>query len=202
MPGRLTSLPPAPPTRYSIIFAFDETGMTDSMHTVTEAPAQPKTVLDINDILHLLPHRFPFLLIDRVIELKRKERIVAIKNVTINEPFFAGHFPEAPVMPGVLVVEAMAQAGGVLLLTEVEDRSSKLILFTGIDGAKFRRPVVPGDQLRIEVEVKAWRGNAGRMLGTAYVGDKLAAEAYVTCMLVDRSRARPAPSSNTSEAKP
>ena len=176
--------------------------MSDSAHPTSETPALAKNALDINGILHVLPHRFPFLLIDRVIDLVRTKRIVAIKNVTINEPFFAGHFPGAPVMPGVLVVEAMAQAGGVLLLTEVEDRDSKLILFTGIDRAKFRRPVVPGDQLRIEVEVKVWRGNAGRMQGMAYVGDKLAAEAYVTCVLVDRARSRLASSGNSSETAP
>ena len=163
--------------------------MTDSAHPATEAPAAGKTTLDINDIQRLLPHRFPFLLIDRIVDLDRKKRIVAIKNVTINEPFFAGHFPGMPVMPGVLIVEAMAQAGGVLLFTEVEDRESKLVLFTGIERAKFRRPVVPGDQLRIEVDVRVWRGNAGRMEGRAYVGDKLAAEALVSCRLVNRSRA-------------
>jgi 3-hydroxyacyl-[acyl-carrier-protein] dehydratase len=164
--------------------------MTDSAHLATEAPATGKTTLDINDILRILPHRFPFLLIDRVIDLKRKERIVAVKNVTINEPFFAGHFPNMPIMPGVLIVEAIAQAGGALLLTEVEDRHDKLMVFTGIERARFRRPVVPGDQLRIEVEVKAWRTTAVRMDGNAYVGDKRVAEATVTCQLVDRSRAR------------
>jgi 3-hydroxyacyl-[acyl-carrier-protein] dehydratase len=173
--------------------------MSDSAHPTIEAPPPAKTALDINGILRVLPHRFPFLLIDRITDLERTKRIVAIKNVTINEPFFAGHFPGAPVMPGVLVIEAMAQAGGVLLLTEVEDRDSKLILFTGIDRAKFRRPVVPGDQLRIEVEVKVWRGNAGRMQGMAYVGDKLAAEAYVTCVLVDRARSRLASSGDSSK---
>jgi 3-hydroxyacyl-[acyl-carrier-protein] dehydratase len=147
--------------------------------------------LDINDILKILPHRFPFLLIDRVTELTRRERIVAIKNVTINEPFFAGHFPNLPIMPGVLIVEAMAQAGGVLLLTEFQDRDEKLVLFTGIERARFRRSVVPGDQLRIEVQVKVWRGTAGRMEGKAYVGDKLVAEASVSCRLVDRSRTAP-----------
>src|SRR2546428_11939385 len=159
--------------------------MSDT-HPATEAPA--KTTLDINDILRILPHRFPFLMIDRVIDITRKQRIVAIKNVTINEPFFAGHFPNLPIMPGVLIVEAIAQAGGALLLTEVEDRDQKLMVFTGIERARFRRPVLPGDQLRIEVDVKAWRGKAGRMDGIAYVGDKRAAEATVTCQLIQRSR--------------
>jgi 3-hydroxyacyl-[acyl-carrier-protein] dehydratase len=174
--------------------------MTDLTHVTNDAPAAPKITLDINEIQRILPHRFPFLLIDRVVDLDRKKRIVAIKNVTINEPFFAGHFPGLPVMPGVLIVEAMAQAGGVLLFTEVEDRDSKLVLFTGIERAKFRRPVVPGDQLRIEVEVRVWRGNAGRMEGTAYVGDKLAAEALISCRLVDRERAEKRPSQETIEA--
>ncbi|MEY2413134.1 MAG: 3-hydroxyacyl-[acyl-carrier-protein] dehydratase [Acidobacteriaceae bacterium] len=153
-----------------------------------------KTTLDIHDIQRILPHRYPFLLIDRVTALTRKQRIVAIKNVTINEPFFAGHFPNLPIMPGVLIVEAIAQAGGALLLTEVEDRDDKLMVFTGIERARFRRPVVPGDQLRIEVEVKAWRGSARsiavRMEGVAFVADKRVAEATVTCQLVDRDRGR------------
>src|SRR5580692_10153083 len=174
--------------------------MTETTHAPTEAPAAAKITLDINDIQRFLPHRYPFLLIDRIVDLERKKRIVAIKNVTINEPFFAGHFPGAPVMPGVLIVEAMAQAGGVLLFTEVEDRETKLVLFTGIERAKFRRPVVPGDQLRIEVDVRVWRGNAGRMEGSAYVGDTLAAEALVTCRLVDRVRAEKKPSQEKIEA--
>jgi 3-hydroxyacyl-[acyl-carrier-protein] dehydratase len=159
---------------------------------VTETPAAEHTKLDIHDIMRILPHRYPFLLIDRVIDLVRMQRIVAIKNVTINEPFFAGHFPNMPIMPGVLIVEAVAQAGGALLLTEIPDREHKLMVFTGIEKARFRRPVVPGDQLRIEVDVKAWRGDAVRMQGTAYVEDKKVAEAIVTCRLVDRDRGRSA----------
>ncbi len=151
-------------------------------------PATAEVKLELQDILKILPHRFPFLLIDRVTELVRTKRIVALKNVTINEPFFAGHFPNFPIMPGVLVVEAMAQAGGVLLLSEFPDREQKLLLFTGIERAKFRRPVVPGDQLRIEVDVLVWRGSAGRMQGKAYLDSKLACEAVITCRLLDRNR--------------
>jgi 3-hydroxyacyl-[acyl-carrier-protein] dehydratase len=168
--------------------------MTDTVQATAEPAADEHIRLDIQDILRILPHRYPFLLIDRVVDLTRKRRIVAIKNVTINEPFFAGHFPNLPIMPGVLIVEAIAQAGGALLLTEVKDRHQKLMVFTGIEKARFRRPVVPGDQLRIEVEVKAWREgvgrNAVRMEGIAYVGEKRVAEAIVTCQLVDRELGR------------
>jgi 3-hydroxyacyl-[acyl-carrier-protein] dehydratase len=162
--------------------------MSDTAPSTTEILQATKASLDIHDIQRILPHRYPFLLIDRVVELERRQRIVAIKNVSINEPFFAGHFPTMPIMPGVLIVEAIAQAGGALLLTEVEDRDDKLMVFTGIERARFRRPVMPGDQLRIEVEVKAWRGTAVRMEGRAFVGEKRVAEATVTCQLVPRSR--------------
>ena len=152
-----------------------------------------KQVLDIGDIMAILPHRFPFLLIDRLMEIERKKRIVALKNVTINEPFFAGHFPNFPIMPGVLIVESIAQAGGALLLTEIPDRENKLMVFTGIDRAKFRRPVVPGDQLRIEVNVINWRPRAVRMDGRVTVEDKLVCEARVMCQLVPRNPEAPSP---------
>ena len=162
---------------------------------MTEAPpTAAKTGMDIHEILKILPHRYPLLLIDRVLELQRKERIVAIKNVTINEPFFNGHFPGLPIMPGVLIVEAIAQAGGALLLTEVEDRTGKMMVFTGIDRAKFRRPVSPGDQLRLEVEVKGWRAvpgmTAAKMEGKALVNGVKVAEAIVSCQLIDTARGR------------
>lgn len=145
-----------------------------------------RQVLEISEIMSILPHRYPFLLIDRIVEIERKKRIVAIKNVTINEPFFQGHFPGYPIMPGALVVEAIAQAGGVLLMPEVPDRHRKLMVFTGIERAKFRRPVVPGDQLRIEVSVLNWKPRVARMQGRAMVDGKLACEATVMCQLVPR----------------
>jgi 3-hydroxyacyl-[acyl-carrier-protein] dehydratase len=167
--------------------------MIQSTPSETDATAS-KTSLDIHDILKILPHRYPLLLIDRVLELKRKQSIVAIKNVTINEQFFNGHFPGLPIMPGVLIIEAIAQAGGALLLTEVEDRENKVMVFTGIERAKFRRPVSPGDQLRIEVEVKGWRVIprmiAAKMHGVAYVTGKKVAEATISCQLIDSSRGR------------
>jgi 3-hydroxyacyl-[acyl-carrier-protein] dehydratase len=168
--------------------------MNESSPEPESLPGGSKIALDIHEILKILPHRYPLLLIDRVLELERKQRIVAIKNVTINEPFFVGHFPGLPIMPGVLIVEAIAQAGGALLLTEVEDRSDKVMVFTGIERAKFRRPVGPGDQLRLEVTVAGWRSvpgmTAAKMQGYAYVGSRKVAEAIVSCQLVDSSRGR------------
>jgi 3-hydroxyacyl-[acyl-carrier-protein] dehydratase len=157
---------------------------------MSEAPSD-KAALENIDIQRILPHRYPMLLIDRVVEHERKQRIVAIKNVTANEPFFSGHFPGFPIMPGVLIVEAMAQAGGVLLLSEIEDRDSKLMVFSGIDNARFRKPVLPGDTLRLEVKVVGWRSSFAKMEGKAYVGDQLAAEAVLSCALVPRQDKKP-----------
>jgi 3-hydroxyacyl-[acyl-carrier-protein] dehydratase len=158
--------------------------------SATETPAAKQT-MDILEIMSILPHRYPFLLIDRVVEVERKQRIVAIKNVSLNEPQFQGHFPDYPIMPGVLMVEAIAQAGGALLLTEIPDRGNKLMVFTGIDSAKFRKPVVPGDQVRIEVKVLNWRSTAVRMQGTATVEGKVVCEATVMCALVPRNANKP-----------
>jgi 3-hydroxyacyl-[acyl-carrier-protein] dehydratase len=154
-----------------------------TMDTETTATSS----LGITEIMEILPHRYPFLLIDRVVELVRMQRIVAIKNVTINEPYFQGHFPSYPIMPGVLMVEAMAQAGGALLLTEVPDRHDKLVVFTGIDEARFRAPVVPGDQVRIEVQVLKWSRRGATMRGNAFVDRKLVCEAEIKCQVVPRA---------------
>jgi 3-hydroxyacyl-[acyl-carrier-protein] dehydratase len=144
-------------------------------------------VLDIGDILRSIPHRYPFLLVDRVLELEPGRRIVALKNVTINESFFLGHFPGAPVMPGVLIVEAMAQSGAVLLLHDMPDRDSNLVYFTGIDHARFRRTVRPGDQLRLTLEVLKLRARTCKMHGRAEVDGSLAAEAEILSALVPRT---------------
>ena len=144
------------------------------------------TVGDINKILQEVPHRYPFLLVDRIVEIEPGKRIVGIKNVTINEQFFVGHFPGAPVMPAVLILESMAQVSGVLMYRVLADRDKKLIYFTGIESAKFRRPVLPGDQLRIEMELRHRRNNFAKMNGKALVDGKLAAEAVLQFATVDR----------------
>lgn len=151
-----------------------------------EKQAEPKVIYGINDIMKILPHRYPFLLVDRIVEMDGEKRIVGLKNVTINEQFFQGHFPGAPVMPGVLILEAMAQVAGVLIYRDMPDKHSKLIYFTGVESAKFRRPVVPGDQLRIEMELLNRRTNFGKMAGRATVEGKLAAEAIVLFAIAER----------------
>jgi len=144
-------------------------------------------VSDIRDILDVLPHRYPMLLVDRILEMDGT-RVLALKNVTFNEPHFQGHFPGFPVMPGVLVIEAMAQAAAVMSFRDVPDRQSKLIYFTGIDNCRFRRPVVPGDQLLLEVTVVKRRARFAVLRGVARVGDEIAAEADLSCAMVDRER--------------
>src|SRR3989440_11335313 len=148
------------------------------------------TLLDIRAIQELLPHRYPFLLVDRIIELVPRERIVGLKQVTINEPFFQGHFPGAPVMPGVLVVEALAQVGAVLALREIEDRDQKLVFFTGIKEARFRRPVVPGDTLVLEVTALRTGSRVQRMHGEAKVDGQLCADAELMSVIADRPKSQ------------
>ena len=147
---------------------------------------EQRVVYTVTEIMQILPHRYPFLLVDRIIELEPNKRIVGLKNVTINEEFFQGHFPGAPVMPGVLIIEAMAQVAGVMIYRDLPDRESKLIYFTGIENARFRRPVLPGDQLRIEMELLNRRNNFGKLQGRATVDGKLVAEAIVFFAITER----------------
>jgi 3-hydroxyacyl-[acyl-carrier-protein] dehydratase len=150
------------------------------------------TSIDIQEIVELLPHRYPFLLVDRILEVEAQKRIVGIKNVTFNEPFFQGHFPGRPIMPGVLILEAMAQTGGVLaFLSLPEEERGREVFFMGIDKVRFRRPVVPGDQMRMELEVVRQRvAKQGRMVlglsGRAFVGEHLACEAELLAMMGER----------------
>jgi 3-hydroxyacyl-[acyl-carrier-protein] dehydratase len=157
-------------------------------------------ILDSIGIQKYLPHRPPFLMVDAILEIERLKRIVGIKSVCINESYFQGHFPGKPIMPGVLIIEGMAQTGGLLLLLEIPDRENKLLYFAAVDEARFRRPVVPGDQLRMEVTVLKWRGTFCKLQGVATVNGELAAEATLKCMLVDRDP-EAAPSQAATEAR-
>ena len=143
-------------------------------------------MLDINEIMEVLPHRYPFLLVDKVEEMELGKKIVGIKNVTINEPFFQGHFPGHPIMPGVLIVEAMAQVGGILAFKSEPDKTDgSVVYFMGIDNARFRKPVLPGHQLRLELEVIKRRRAIWRFKGEAYVGEELVAEAEILATVMD-----------------
>src|SRR5215472_927334 len=143
-------------------------------------------ILDSVAIQKILPHRYPFLLVDTVLEIERLKRIVSVKNVSANESFFQGHFPGKPILPGVLIIEAMAQTGGLLLLSEIPERDKKLFFLAAVDEARFRRPVVPGDQMRIEVTVLKWKIKFCKLQAVATVNGEVAAEAILRCMLVDR----------------
>jgi 3-hydroxyacyl-[acyl-carrier-protein] dehydratase len=146
--------------------------------------------LDVNEIRRILPHRYPMLLVDRIVEMDA-QHIVGVKNVTANEPFFAGHFPNFPVMPGVLIAEAMAQTAGVLVLSSIPDREDKLVLLVSIEFAKFRKPVVPGDQLRIEMLLLKRKATVAKMSGKATVDGVVVAEAEMMCKLADKSEIAP-----------
>lgn len=143
-------------------------------------------MIDVKKIQEFLPHRFPFLLVDRVIDVKVGDTITAIKNVTINEWFFQGHFPGEPVMPGVLIIEALAQAGGILLLHQLEDCKGKTMYFMAIDAVKFRKPVVPGDQLKLVAKILKLKGTIAKIHGEAFVNDELVTEADMMAMVADK----------------
>jgi beta-hydroxyacyl-ACP dehydratase FabZ len=151
-----------------------------------EAKNRTKSGMMIDDLINVIPHRYPFLLVDRILEIDERKRIVGLKNVTINEPYFQGHFPGHPIMPGVLIIEAMAQVGGVLLMGAMDDHASKVVYFMSLDNVKFRRPVRPGDQLIFELEMTQIRGNVCKMRGIAKVDGDVVAEADMAAMVRDR----------------
>jgi 3-hydroxyacyl-[acyl-carrier-protein] dehydratase len=143
-------------------------------------------MFDVNEIMRLLPHRYPFLLVDRILEFEANKKIVGLKNVTMNEPFFPGHFPGHPVMPGVLIIEAMAQVAAILAYKSSEDNQGKVTYFVGIDNTKFRKPVVPGDQLRLELEVSGCRRGIWSFIGKAYVDGKMVTETELRATFADK----------------
>lgn len=151
-----------------------------------QSSGKKEMFMDINGVLSIMPHRYPLLLVDRIVDIEPDKSVTALKNVTINEPFFQGHFPGHPIMPGVLIIESLAQAGGVLLLNAIDDPQSKVVYFMSIDKVKFRRPVLPGDQLRLELEMISFRRNTCKMSGAAYVDDKVVTSAEFMAMVVDR----------------
>jgi len=161
-------------------------GTVRLVRELTRRACKETQVIEIEEIMRVLPHRYPFLLVDRVLEYDEGKRVVGIKNVTINEPFFQGHFPGHPIMPGVLIIEAMAQVGGILLMGTVPDPESKVVYFTSLDNVRWRKPVKPGDQIRFELEVVQIRGPVCKMKGVARVDGGLVAEADMAAMLRDR----------------
>jgi len=161
-------------------------GTVRLVRAMKEAIAKETTVLEIEDIMRVLPHRYPFLLVDRILEIEDGKRIVGVKNVTINEPFFQGHFPGHPIMPGVLIIEAMAQVGGVLLMGTVPNREDKVVYFTSLNNVKWRRPVKPGDQIRFELELLQVRGMMAKMSGVAKVDGQVVAEAEMGAVVREK----------------
>jgi len=159
-----------------------------------KSPVRPATseepMLDILEIQKILPHRYPFLLVDRILELEPGKRVVGLKNVTVNEPFFQGHFPGHPIMPGVLVIEAMAQVGGMALLSDKNGGAGKILYLAGVDNARFRKPILPGDQIRFEVEVASLRSRIAKVIGKAIVDGQVAVEAEITCAIVDKDETK------------
>ncbi|HEV7596424.1 MAG TPA: 3-hydroxyacyl-ACP dehydratase FabZ, partial [Gemmatimonadaceae bacterium] len=161
-------------------------GTVTLVRELVKAARKEKSMYTIEDIMKVLPHRYPFLLVDRILEIEEKKRIVGLKNVTINEPFFQGHFPGHPIMPGVLIIEAMAQVGGMLLLGSVPDPDTKVVYFMSLDNVKFRRPVKPGDQLRFELDVVQLRGTVVKMHGVGKVEGEVVVEADMAATIRDR----------------
>jgi UDP-3-O-[3-hydroxymyristoyl] N-acetylglucosamine deacetylase/3-hydroxyacyl-[acyl-carrier-protein] dehydratase len=161
-------------------------GTVTLVRELVKAARKEKSMYTIEDIMKVLPHRYPFLLVDRILEIEEKKRIVGLKNVTINEPFFQGHFPGHPIMPGVLIIEAMAQVGGMLLLGSVPDPDTKVVYFMSLDNVKFRRPVKPGDQLRFELDVVQLRGTVCKMRGVGKVDGEVVVEADMAATIRDR----------------
>jgi len=161
-------------------------GTVTLVREMMKAGRKEKGMYTIEDIMKVLPHRYPFLLVDRILEIEEKKRIVGLKNVTINEPFFQGHFPGHPIMPGVLIIEAMAQVGGMLIMGSIDDAVNKVVYFMSLDNVKFRRPVKPGDQIRFEIEIVQLRGAVCKMRGVGKVDGEVVAEADMAAMVRDR----------------
>ncbi len=179
--GHIISVRSGHETNVQFVRKLVDSGRSEEKHV-----AKRQGVWNIQDIQRIMPHRYPILLVDRIIEFEDRKRVVGIKNVTINEPFFQGHFPGHPIMPAVLIIEAMAQCGGVLLLNSVDHPENKLMYFMGIDKARFRKPVLPGDQLRFELQLIRFGGSVCKMEGKAFVDGDLVAEAELLSTVIER----------------